>query len=290
VTDVPRIRSALFVPAARADFLARAAERGADAVILDLEDGVIDSARGRARALAATWISARPRSIDPVVCVRINGSAAGCLDDDLAAVVQANLTAVVVPKVTSASELTRVADALSWHEGRAGLARGHTRIWPLVETAEAVVAAAEIARASGRVAYMGGGTSRQGDLAESLGFVWSPDGQETLYVRSKVLVDVRAAGVANPVTGLVSILDDLAPTRTFATQSRALGYEGMMCIHPSQVPIANAVFGVSEEGQEDSDAIREALADAERRGEAVITHGGRMYEVAHPPRLIEEAR
>jgi citrate lyase subunit beta/citryl-CoA lyase len=64
----------------------------------------------------------------------------------------------------------------------------------------------------------------------------------------------------------------------------------MMCIHPSQVPIANTVFGVSEEGREDANAVRAALADAERRGEAVITHEGRMYEVAHPPQLIEEAR
>jgi citrate lyase subunit beta/citryl-CoA lyase len=276
---VPRVRSALFVPASRPEFLAKAAARGADAVIVDLEDGVAGSAREEARTAAGAWL----RGLDaggPVGCVRVNGLAAGCLEADLAAVVGAGLTAVLVPKLRGAAEVVEAAEALAYYEGRAGLVRGSVRIWPIVETAEAVVAAGEIARASERVAYMGGGTSRHGDLAHSLGYRWTAEGWETLYVRAKVLVDVRAAGVPNPVTGLVSVLDDPRAVEGFAAQSRGLGYEGMMCIHPSQVAVANAAFSPTDDELREARAVLDALADADRQGQAVTTLDGQMIDPA----------
>jgi citrate lyase subunit beta / citryl-CoA lyase len=287
VRPVPRVRSALFVPASRPGFLAGAAGRGADAVIVDLEDGVAGSARDGARVAAGAWLGGLGPG-GPVGCVRVNGLAAGWLEADLAAVVVPGLTAVVVPKLRGAAEVAEVAEALAFFEGRAGLARGSVLIWPIVETAEAVVAAGEIARASDRVAYMGGGTSRHGDLAHSLGFRWTAEGWETLYVRSKVLVEVRAAGVPNPVTGLVSVLDDPAAVEGFAAQSRGLGYEGMMCIHPSQVAVANAAFSPSEEEVREARAVLDALAEADRHGQAVTTLDGRVYSTAHPPEVAGE--
>src|SRR5581483_9538953 len=95
----PRVRSALFVPGGRADFLAKADQRGADAIIIDLEDSVADGKLPEARANAGKWISSRPSRTNPVVCVRINALDEGRLSDDLEAIVYDQLTAVVVPKV-----------------------------------------------------------------------------------------------------------------------------------------------------------------------------------------------
>jgi citrate lyase subunit beta/citryl-CoA lyase len=227
------------------------------------------------------WLEARPAPVDPVACVRLHAPDDHQLDEDLDAVVQPHLTAVLVPKVSHEDEVVEVAEALAFYEGRRGLPRGKVRIWPLVETATAVQRADRIARASDRVAYMGGGTSRQGDIARALGFQWSAEGQETLFVRSKVLVDVRAAGVPNPVSGLVSSLDASADLETFARQSRALGYEGLMVIHPSQVALVNEVFSPTAADREEARAVISALADAEAQGLGAITFRGRMIDRAN---------
>ena len=275
------MRSALFIPGSRSDFLDKADQRGADAVLLDLEDSVIEGRRDAARASVRGWLEARSASVDPVACVRLHALDDHQLDDDLDAVVQPQLTAVLVPKVTHEDEVIEVAEALAFYEGRRALPRGQVRIWPLVETATAVQRADRIARASDRVAYMGGGTSRQGDIARALGFQWSAEGLETLYLRSKVLVDVRAAGVQNPVSGLVSNLGGTAELETFARQSRALGYEGLMVIHPSQVALVNEVFSPTAEEREEARAVLAALADAEERGLGAVTFRGRMIDRAN---------
>jgi citrate lyase subunit beta/citryl-CoA lyase len=292
---VPRVRSALFIPGSRSDFLAKADQRGADAVLLDLEDSVVEGSIDAARTSVRAWLEARESPVAPVACVRIHATRERQLDDDLDAVVQPHLTAVLVPMVTHEDEVVEVAEALAYYEGRRGMPRGQVRIWPLVETAAAVQRADRIAAASDRVAYMGGGTSRQGDIARALGFQWSAEGLETLFMRSKVLVDVRAAGVRNPVSGLVSTLDGGADLETFARQTRALGYEGLMVIHPSQVALVNEVFSPTAEEREEARAVLAALAEAEAQGLGAITFRGRMIdraniETIHALGLVERER
>jgi citrate lyase subunit beta/citryl-CoA lyase len=279
-SGVPRVRSALFVPGTRDDFVAKADTRGADAVIFDLEDSVAEGRLDDARALVGGWIHDRTSRVGPVVCVRVNALVEGRLDGDLDAVVHDAITAVVVPKITHEDDVAAVAEAVAHIEGRRGLPRGHVRIWPLVETAAAVQRADRLASASPRVAYMGGGTSRQGDIARALGFRWTPEGLETLFVRSKVLVDVRAAGVPNPISGLVSNLADPSDLETFARQSRQLGYEGLMVIHPSQVALVNGVFSPTDDERREAREVIAALADAEARGLGAVTHRGRMIDRA----------
>lgn len=281
VRPVPRVRSALFIPGSREDFLEKADQRGADAVLIDLEDSVVAGKIDAARELVGNWLQARPAAVDPVACVRLHAPDENELDADLDAVVHPHLTAVLVPKVTHEDEVIEVAEALAHYEGRRGMPRGEVRIWPLVETAAAVQRSDRIARASARVAYMGGGTSRQGDIARALGFRWSAEGFETLYLRSKVLVDVRAAGVPNPISGLVSSLDGNEDLETFARQSRALGYEGLMVIHPSQVPLVNEVFSPTDEERQEAREVLAALADAERHGLGAVIYRGRMIDRAN---------
>ncbi len=291
---VPRVRSALYIPGHRAYFLAKADQRGADAVILDLEDAVAGACREKARRIASEWIASRPDPRRPLVCVRINGLGEGWLERDLEAVVGPNLTAVLVPKVRSATDVKTVAEALDAVETAIGIERGHVRIWPLVETVAAVRSAFEIASASPRVAYMGGATAEGGDLAHDLGFQWTVEGLETLYLRSKVLLDVRAAGVQNPMTGLVARVDDLAAVEAFARQGRQLGYAGCMVIHPAHVEIVNRTFSPTPEEVRQAKEILAALKAAEAAGgDLALTYRGRMIDKAmiHIARqLLEDAR
>ncbi|MBY0401187.1 CoA ester lyase, partial [Myxococcota bacterium] len=175
----------------------------------------------------------------------------------------------------------RTDEALARSEARAGVPIGSTRIMPLVESANAVRQAYEIASASPRVAYMGGATSRGGDLARSLGYRFSDAGLETLFLRSKVLVDVRAARIENPLSGLWGRIDDLEGLRAFAIQSRDLGYEGLLTIHPAQVPIVNAVFSPSAQEVSEWRGIVAAMEKAERAGLGAIRLDGRLIDVAH---------
>lgn len=236
--------------------------------------------KSSARANAATWLSERSPSTRPYGMVRVNSIDSGLLDDDLDAVVGANLEAVLVPKIRSAHDVRLISDRLAWLEGHRGLPLGRVAIWPIIETADAVVAIDEVARASKRVAYLGGGTSEEGDLARDIGFEWTVAGWETLYIRSRVLVAARSAGIHNPMTGLVSTLAEPAEVEQFALQARQLGYSGMMVIHPSHVGTVNAVFTPSEADVVRAGAVVRALADAAQSGTGAVTFEGRMVDVA----------
>jgi citrate lyase subunit beta/citryl-CoA lyase len=220
------------------------------------------------------------------VLVRVSPADSEDFAADLDAVVRAGLHGVLLPKLQGPADVAALDAALAERETARGLAAGGARIMPLIETAPAARAAYEIATASARVAYMGGAVSRAGDIARALGYRWTPAGLETLFLRSKVLLDVRAAGVPNPISGMWGAIDDLEGLRAFAEQSRDLGYEGLMAIHPSHVSVINQVFTPSAA---EIDAWRRTLAaleQAERVGRGAVRLDGRLVDRAH----VETAR
>jgi citrate lyase subunit beta / citryl-CoA lyase len=279
--ELPRVRSALFIPAHREDYLAKADARGADAVILDLEDSVAEAARDRAVDAASRWIANRPDPHSPAVIVRINPLSKGRLQSEILQLVSPNLTAIQIPKVESPDDVRTVSEFLGYAEGVRGLEHGRVRIWPLIESAAAVQRSRKLARASTRIAFMGGGAAEGGDLARSVGFRWTASMQETHPLRAKVLLDARAAGVPNPMSGIFVDIDDLDGLERFALQNRDLGYEGMMVIHPSHIDVVNRVFGPTEEELREAQEIVAAVASAARRGDGATTVRGRMVDEAH---------
>lgn len=278
-TTVPRLRSVLFVPGHRRDFLDKIAKTGADGIILDLEDGVPSERRDEARETTARWI-AEPRPHGPTICVRVNALDQGCLEEDLAVAVAAHVTAIQISKVRSKDDVAQVERAVARHEARVGLQQA-IRLWPLLETPQAVHGAYDIATSSKRVAYMGVGGGANGDLARAMGFQFRGDFLETLYVRSKVLLDARAAGVPNPIAGAVTSVGDTELIERYAQLAHSIGYEGMAAIHPSQVTIANAVFGPSEKQIASAQSMIVALEKAEKEGKGAILHEGKMVDAAH---------
>ncbi|WP_181779297.1 HpcH/HpaI aldolase/citrate lyase family protein [Pseudonocardia pini] len=274
----PPVRSLLFVPGNRTAWVPKAVAAGADAVILDLEDAVAAADRSAARAEVAELLAAGNPEL-PIV-VRVNGLHDRGALDDLSAIVGPALTAVMVPKIESVADVHVVDRLLGWFEADAGLVVGTIGLVPVLETAAGIRQAYDLARASTRTVYMGGLGVKGGDVERSLGYRWTPEGTETLALRSQVLLDVRAAGVPNPVTGMWSEIKDLDGLRAFAAQSRGLGYEGMVAIHPSHVAIVNEAFTPSAAELDADAALVAAMEEGAAAGRGAVVFDGNMIDEA----------
>ncbi|MCY3636535.1 MAG: CoA ester lyase [bacterium] len=269
--DSPPIRSLLFVPANRPDRMQKALASDADGVVFDLESAIPRGAADEARGFVRQALEGH-RPDQPAVFVRVSAVSTADFAPDVDACLHPSLTALMLPQVTDPEEVA-VADA--------ALEGTQVLIMPLVETASAVRQAYELATASDRVAYMGGATGRHGDLGRSVGFQWTPEGTETLYLRQKVLIDVRSAGVPNPLSGLWGTVDDLDGLTQFAQQTRQLGYEGMMIIHPTHIPVVNQIFSPTPAEIEAWRLLIAAIEEAEAQGIGAFRHEGRLIDHAH---------
>ncbi|HEY4452140.1 MAG TPA: CoA ester lyase [Solirubrobacteraceae bacterium] len=286
-TKPRQTRSQLYVPGNQPTWFAKGVATGADALILDLEDAVPIDSKASAREEVAAFLASRAEHPDPVLLVRVNDSGQREFLDDVIATVEAGVDGIVLPKVYGPSDVIALDGLLGAIERRCGRMLGSTMIVPILETAEAIRGAYEIGVASSRVAHMGGMSARGGDIERGVGFRWSSAGQETLGLRARALLDARAAKVPNPVSGTWTDIEDLDGMRAFATQSRDLGYEGMVLIHPSHVPIANEVFGPSPEDLERDRRLIEAMSQAESNGSAAIRFDGHMVDIAMVTRARE---
>ncbi|MEQ4724090.1 aldolase/citrate lyase family protein [Nonomuraea sp. B19D2] len=270
------LRSLLFVPGTRTDWLAKAEAAGADAAILDLEDAVPADGKAEARRRVAAAVAAFDGRM--ALFVRANPLDGWAGAEELRAVAHERLAGIVLPKVAGPEDV-RVADRLlGWCEREHGLPPGHLALVPLLETACALREAYEIARAAPRVAYLGAVTAPGGDVARAVGYRWSLE--STLGLRSRVLLDVRAAGTPNPVAGLWTSIGDMDGLRAFAEQNRSLGYEGMMAIHPSHIPVINAAFSPSPDELARHARLIAAVEAAQAGGAGAVTFEGEMVDEA----------
>ena len=269
----PRWRSLLYVPVTSERFLAKAHERGADGIILELEDAVAPSEKDRARTLVEAAASQVGRGGADVL-VRVNRPWRLAVRDVEAAVCE-QVTALVLPKVDSPEHVRALAEVAESVEAERGLPVGHTRFFPRIESPAGLEAAAEIARAHARVVAVGLGAS---DSTIAAGMV--AGGPGNAFASVLVVNAARAAGVA-PLGLVSSIVDfsDLDGFRRVCEDSRDLGLRGAPCVHPSQVPILNEVFaptpGELERAQRIVDAYEEALA----QGVGAITVDGAFVDV-----------
>jgi citrate lyase subunit beta/citryl-CoA lyase len=280
----PPLRSLLFVPGIRTDWLPKARAAGADAAVLDLEDAVPAARRLSARAEVADAVAragAPAGQADPMALfVRVNPLDDWSGAEELRAVVRPGLAGVVLPKVRSAQDVKLADRLLGWCEQERGMSPGHVALVPLLETASGLRAAYDIARATPRVAYLGALTAPGGDVQRAVGYRWSPEGTETVALRSRVLLDARAAGVPCPVSGLWTHIGDLPGLRAFAEQNRSLGYEGMMAIHPSHVPVINEVFSPGPAELARCAELVAAVEAAQKDGAGAVTFRGEMVDEA----------
>ena len=269
----PRWRSLLYVPVTSERFVARAHERGADAIILELEDAVAPSEKDRARTLVEDAAAHVGRSGADVL-VRVNRPWRLAVRDLEAAICEP-VTALVLPKVASAEHVRVLAEVAETVEAERGLPVGHTRFFPRIESPAGLEAAAEIAAAHPRVVAIGLGSS---DYTIAAGMVAGGRGNE---LASFLVVNAaRAAGVV-PIGLVSSIVDfsDLDAFRRVCEASRDLGLRGAPCVHPSQVPILNEVFAPSEAELVRARRIVEEYEQALAQGVGAITVDGTFVDM-----------
>jgi citrate lyase subunit beta/citryl-CoA lyase len=272
-------RSVLFVPGHKPGWAEKALRSGADAIVLDLEDSVPAGQKEEARAAVAASVR-RLRALDAGVglFVRTNALATRLTGGDLERVVVPGLTGIFAPKIEDATGVARFDALLDHFEVRNG-AVGLEYIIP-VETVSAIHNCREIAQASGRVGGMVGPTAEHADIARAVGYEWTPEGLETLYLRSRVLLACREAGI-HPLTGLWEDLANLSGLLDFARRGRQLGFRGMIAIHPSHVPVINDAFSPSAEERAFYRGLVEAYEAAERAGEGAVRYRGLHIDKAH---------
>lgn len=271
--DVPVWRSMLYVPANNQRFIDKAHTRGADAIILDLEDSVPAPERDRARSMLADS-AAKAGQNGADVLVRINRPEAEA-NADLEAATISGVTALMLPKVDDAAHVHRLADAVAALESGHGMAPGQMRFVVMVESPAALFRAQEIAAAHPRntAAFLGGE-----DFASAAGMTPDP---ETLFLpKVTVLFAARAAGISPlGMIGTVADYKDLRAVRENIRRSRKFGFEGASCIHPSVVPLLNEEMAPSRQEVDNAERIVEAYAQAEKEGLGAITIDGMMVDV-----------
>jgi len=281
----PWLRSMLYVPANRPDWFPKAVASGADALVLDLEDAVPARDRPAAREAVAAFLSSVPSCR---VFVRINPVVSPEAEADLEAVCSPYLAGVLLPKCSGPQEVRWADERLRRAEEAHGLAPQTFAVTPLFETATAMREAYAIASTSTRVAYTGGLTARGGDVQRALGSRWTREGAETLYVRSKILLDSRAAGVPHPVSGVWTSVADLAGLRAFAEQSRDLGYEGLAVIHPTHVEVVHDVFAPEDSELGHAEGVLRAMVEALGLDRATARVDGEMVDTAMAATAVRE--
>ena len=273
------LRSLLFVPGNKPTWMEKAIHSGADALILDLEDSVPVPDKHSARACVRAAIE-RLHDHGPLLTVRLNAFDTGLAGDDLEAILCSGLAAIVAPKIETPQDVVVLDTLLTQGERRAGMPEGQIEIFPTLETARGIYHAYHIARSSARVPTLCGTAGQGGDTARSLGYVWSKAGSETLYIRSKVLLEARAAGVAYPLMASWFNVTDLEGLRADAWLNRQLGYSGQVVIHPTHVPVVNEIFTPTSEDIAYYQGLLVAMEDAERQGTAAVTYQGAMVDIA----------
>lgn len=266
-------RSALYVPGDSPDKLRSALDRGADELIVDLEDAVLPDRKDLARDIVAAWLDGLPAT-DVGVWVRVNPGAAG-LVDVRAVGLAAGLTGVVLAKTESVDDVAAASAVLDELGSSA-------RIVPLLESGAAVLRALDIA-AGPRVHRLQVG---EADLRADLGVTLGPDERELLWVRSQIVAASAAAGVAPPIAPVSTDFRDLDALRASTEALARLGFVGRACIHPAQVAVVNEVFTPSAAAIAEAEEILAALANA-GTGIALDARGRMLDEaVARQARLV----
>jgi citrate lyase subunit beta/citryl-CoA lyase len=273
-------RSLLYVPVNVPRFVDRAHARGADGVILDLEDSIPPPEKDAARGLVEA-ASGRIAAHGTDVLVRINRPLALAVRDVEAAVCPA-VSALFLPKVRSAEHVALLAELLDEVESARGMRVGHTRLIPMVETADAFFDFQPIAKATPRNASVVLGGE---DFALDVGF--TPDPAVYRYPKQQALIAARAAGLTPlGLIGTVADYDDDTAFREMVRESARFGFEGASCIHPKNVPALNEGFSPDPEQVARARQIVELDAQHAASGRGSWQLDGKMIDIP----VVERAR
>ena len=268
----PVWRSLQYVPAHVEKFVASAHTRGADAIILDLEDSVPPEEKARARGLVAS-AAERVGRAGADVLVRINQPAEMAAADIEAAVGPA-VVALYLPKVESSDEVRRIEAQVAAAEGKAGLPAGHTRLVVLIESAAGFLEMVAIAKASARIVALSLGAE---DFCQDVGM--EPSEETLLGPRQQLVIAAAAAGVMPlGLIGVATRFDQPDAYLDMARRSRRVGFAGASCIHPSQIPLLNEAFSPGEKEVAYASRVLAEFEAAIAAGRGAVALDGKMID------------
>ncbi|MFT4258968.1 HpcH/HpaI aldolase/citrate lyase family protein [Microbacterium sp.] len=272
------IRSLLFVPANKESMLDKGIASAADALVLDLEDSVPPAEKEAARSLLARrmpGLVAQGKSI----WVRVNRTAHIYDLDDILAVVQPGLAGVMISKPSGPDDVHMASCMVAEAEARADIEIGTVKLIPVLETARSMQLAFEIAEHP-RVWGIVGASVKNADTARALGFVWTPEGRETDYLKSRVVMAARAAG-KQPIGGIWQQIEDLDGLAASSRFDRQLGMACELVLHPAQVDIVNRTYTPDADQVAYYQGMIDALDAAMAQGRASALYDGEHIDIAH---------
>ena len=267
------LRSALYMPGINQKAMDKALNLDCDAVVLDLEDAVEVSKKEDSRQLVIRQIENNdygPR----VVIVRVNDLGTKWGEQDVAAVANLPIQAILIPKVSEIRDISRVVDLLN----RLG---SELPIWIMVETPLAIININELARQP-RVTALGMGTS---DLVGDLCAEHLEERQNISYALQRSIIAARAFG-KKILDGVHLDFRDLDSLRNVCRLGKSMGFDGKTLIHPDQIPVANDAFSPSEAELDKAKRVIDAWRAAQTRGSGVVEVDGTLVESLH----VEEAK
>ena len=281
----PNWRSLMFVPVLAERFVAKAHTRGADAIILDLEDSIIPANKAAAREAIAAAVP-RVSQAGADVVVRINRPLELAVPD-IAASVMPGVSALMLPKVMGPEHVRLLAELVTAREAALGMEIGHTRFLVLIEEPAALPHLFAIAREP-RMAGMSVGGE---DMATELGATPSADSMYVFAMQG--LAACRAAGILPMGSmGQLANINDLESYRAGLKRGRGLGFTTATCIHPAHVPIINEEYGASDAELDHARRLLVAFDAAVAAGEGAVAFEGKMIDlpiVIRAQRLLERA-
>lgn len=259
-----RLRSLLFAPAVRPDLLRKMPRTGADAIVIDLEDATPPDAKDIGRVEMRSAVADLAGQLP--ILVRVNDDTTPWHDDDLDSLPTEGLAGIVVPKVETIAGLDSLATRLTDRGLDMPVIGG-------VETALGVADARPLlAHDVVSAAYFGAE-----DFIADLGGVRTASNDEVAYARAQVALAGRLADLT-VIDQIVADFTDDGRCRRECLQARAMGYGGKLCIHPSQVAIANEAFLPSSEEIDRARRLLEAYDDAKAQGVASVAFEGQMVD------------
>ena len=267
------LRSVLYMPGINQKAMDKALKLDCDAVVLDLEDAVEVSKKEDSRQLVIRQIENNdygPR----VVVVRVNDLGTKWGEQDVAAVANLPIQAILVPKVSEIRDISRVVDLLN----RLG---SELPIWIMVETPLAIININELARQP-RVTALVMGTS---DLVVDLCAEHLEERQNISYALQRSIIAARAFG-KKILDGVHLDFRDLDSLRNVCRLGKSMGFDGKTLIHPDQIPVANDAFSPSEAELDKAKRVIDAWRSAQTRGSGVVEVDGTLVESLH----VEEAK
>ena len=276
----PAWRSMLFVPAHQQRMIASAHTRGADAVVLDLEDSVPASLKATAREMLASGIETLAGHGADVI-VRVNRELAECVSD-IEAAVRPGVAAITLPKVLGPEHISLIDELIGSLEEKKAMPIGKLGLIAMVETADALGQVVAIARTGGRLC---GVTIGSEDLALDCSFAPTPDNLCDPH-RRLVLAAVAAGITPYGLPGSISEIADMTVFRDLAESACAMGLQGAFCIHPAQVAALNIAFTPSAAELRWAHGALAAYEQALRDGHGAVRFEGRMLDLP----VVERAR